>query len=110
MIKIFTNILGTFALKGEKIVGRILFERSGVKEIAEKLFRIEGGSLCEEEEELIKQLGEREIEVDDPPRFSGYFTEINFRKGKIFPTPREIGSLVGVKKADILELTRKVSL
>lgn len=110
MTTLFTNVLGTFALKEGKVTEKILF-KGATKEIAEKLLKIEQGSFCEEEKELIKKSGEKEIEVKDPRRFSDFPGEVKFKKfeGKL-PAVLEIGLQVGMKERELMELNRQVAL
>ena len=79
MIRVTTNVLGVFALKGDKIIKKILFPENPA-EIAKRLEKA-GDSVCDEEIELIKELektGTKTIAVKNPRRFWGHGFDVNF--------------------------------
>jgi nucleolar protein 56 len=122
MIKISTNILGTFALKDDKIVEKILFPRENekdIKKIAQRLEKITKGETIQEEEELIKRLeesGTKELLVDNIKRFRHLATSLGMIRFKeedergCGENILEIGSQLGLTKEEILDLTKIVNL
>jgi len=107
MKKLSTNALGVFVLGEGKVLDKVLFERKP-KDIAEKILKKED-SFCEEEEKLLDKL-EGKVGVEVPSRFSEYEGEVKFVEVKGVPSVTEIGSQLGIKKEEILDLNRKVSL
>ncbi|RLI87446.1 MAG: C/D box methylation guide ribonucleoprotein complex aNOP56 subunit [Candidatus Altiarchaeales archaeon] len=105
MIKLTTNVLGTFALKNGKIIKRIPFP-SDPEEVAERLLQIEGG-VCREEIQMIDELREtgiKEIHVQNPGRFLGKNLEMDFIEDKESINPLDIAREIGVSKKEISEL------
>lgn len=112
MIKISTNILGTFALKNSRIIEKVLFPKDA-GEIAKKLLKISEGNFCKEEKELIERLKRsrnEELLVKKPERFSGYDFGIKFiASDKTGEDVVEIGLQLGISREEVLELTKKVN-
>lgn len=105
MIKLTTNVLGTFALKNGKIIKKILFP-SDPKEIAERLLQTEK-NVCQEEIQLINELrktGIREVYVQNPRRFLAKNLKMDFVEDKEFISPLEIAQEIGISKTEISEL------
>lgn len=116
MIKLTTNILGTFALKNGRIIEQILFP-DDPREIAKRLEKIET-SICGEETKLINKLvksGVKKVFVNNPERFWGHEFNINFIEDKTIQNPYEITEQIGVSKKECdnlmfnanLELTKR---
>ena len=116
MIKLTTNILGTFALKNGRIIEQILFPKNPEK-IAERLEKIET-SLCCEEIELINKLietGIKKLSVNNPERFWGHEFNINFVLDRTISDPYELAENVGISKKEVdnliftanIELTKR---
>ncbi len=111
MIKLTTNVLGTFALKNGSIVKRILFPRDP-KEISKRLMKVEN-SVCEEEIQLIEELkntGNKSLSVANPQRFYGKGFDIDFVEDKKIPDPLEIARDIGVSEEEFTDLVFKSNL
>ncbi|ODS39838.1 hypothetical protein BEH94_02885 [Candidatus Altiarchaeales archaeon WOR_SM1_SCG] len=111
MITLTTNILGTFALKNERIIEQILFPDNPC-EIAERLEKVET-SVCKEEIELINKLfnsGVREISANNPERFRGNEFNINFVPGKTIPDPYLIAESIGISKKEVDRLMSSANI
>ncbi len=110
MIKLSTNILGTFALKDGKIIRKILFPRNP-EEIADKLRQIEG-SVCDEEEQIIEYLvktGNNSVYVNNPKRFWGKGFDIEFIEDKKSVDPLAIASELGISRKEFSEIISKAN-
>lgn len=102
MIKLTTNVIGTFALKNGRIIEQIMFPEDQ-KEVAERLEKIET-SVCEEEVELIKKLVKskiNEVFVNNPERFWGHEFGLKFFADKTIQDPYEIAETLGIPKKDV---------
>ncbi|HIE34074.1 MAG TPA: C/D box methylation guide ribonucleoprotein complex aNOP56 subunit [Candidatus Altiarchaeales archaeon] len=111
MIKLTTNIVGTFALKNGKIIEMILFPRDPVK-IAEKL-EIIRDSLCDEEREMIQKLiksSVNTVHVIDPNRFKNVFQDIEFLEDGEPVDPIEIARDVGISRDEFIDLLAKSNM
>lgn len=105
MIKLITNVIGTFALKNGKIIKRIAFPSDPI-EIAERLLQIER-DVCKEEIQIITELnktGIKEVYVQNPGRFLGRNLQMDFIEDKKFISPFEIAEEIGIPKKEFSEL------
>jgi len=108
------NVFGVFALKNGVIIEKILFERDPAV-IAGKMFEAENeNKVLSEEYSMIKKLNVRELEVDNPERFSRNlnFTDINFREFRKggFINLENIANQIGIDKDTLLNLLFEVNL
>ncbi len=102
MIKLTTNVIGTFALKNGRIIEQIMFPEDP-KEVALRLEMIEA-SVCDEEIELINKLIKskiKEVFVNNPERFWGHEFGLKFFADKTIQDPYEIAETLGIPKKDI---------
>lgn len=116
MIKIATNVLGSFALKNGRVIKKVLFPQEP-KEIADRLAQTED-SVCPEEIELVTGLvgtGVTELYVDNPGRFYGRNLGVEFIEDRKQVDPKEIARELGFPEKEIdglvyaasVELTKK---
>ncbi|MBN2013599.1 MAG: C/D box methylation guide ribonucleoprotein complex aNOP56 subunit [Candidatus Altiarchaeota archaeon] len=111
MIEVNTNILGSFALKGGRIIKKILFPKDTIK-LAEKLMEIEN-AVCDEEKELISYLletGTKSIKLRDPDRFSMYRGDMDLLEDKTPTSLLDIASELGIPEKDVTKLLDSVNL
>jgi len=110
MVRLTSNILGTFALKNGKVIDRVLFPKESPK-IADRLEEIQN-SICDEEKKLIgklKKTGIKEIGVDGTRRFEG-IKDIKFKPAKGLINPLDIASELGISSDEFTELLSEVNL
>ena len=111
MIKLTTNVMGTFAVMKGRIIKKILFP-GDPKEIAERLLQIER-SVCDEERKLIEELqrtGNRSVNVINQQRFFGHGFDMEFIKDNKPCDLMAIASELGIMEKDVLDLIARSNL
>jgi len=115
MVKICTNVIGTFALKDGRIIEKIIFPND-ISEIVDRIIKIEN-SFCEEEGKLIERLyktGNRVIEVKNPERFSGFdktdMPDLRFLKDRESIDDLDIAVQSGIGKDEFMYILKEVNL
>ncbi|MDD5111978.1 MAG: C/D box methylation guide ribonucleoprotein complex aNOP56 subunit [Candidatus Altiarchaeota archaeon] len=112
MIRLVTNVLGAFAVKGERVVKKVLFTGSP----AERAARLSdaGTAACAEELELIESLvktGLKEIAVNKPSRFWGKNLHVTFVEDSEKPVDVfQIAGELGIGRGEAESMLREVSI
>ncbi|MCX6695593.1 MAG: C/D box methylation guide ribonucleoprotein complex aNOP56 subunit [Candidatus Altiarchaeota archaeon] len=110
MMRLTTNVLGSFVLETNRIIKQNRFP-DDVDLIAKKMREVEE-SVCAEERELLKWLGDtgnNKVLVKNPPRFYSKGFKITFAEDKERVDLYKICDDIGYDSSRIEELIRKVN-
>ncbi|MFH0863320.1 MAG: C/D box methylation guide ribonucleoprotein complex aNOP56 subunit [Candidatus Altiarchaeota archaeon] len=105
-----TNVLGSFVIKNGNIILQALFPQDAIQ-VAERLRKTER-SFCLEEAKLIRELvatGNRKVEVNNPPRFSGSGLNMAFVNEAERISVYKIATDLYLDRRDVDSMVRKVN-